>query len=149
MLTTAPTGLQLRWMIRRDMPEVLAIEEACFDWNAWTEDDFIRCLRQRNCIGMVVDKDERVVGFMIYELNRTKLTVLNMAVHPTFTRQGVGTAMVQKLVGKLSTQRRSMIDLDCWENNLSAHLFLKAMGFKATGVVQKEWGEAYRFEYRI
>ena len=40
----------IRWMIRRDMPEVLAIEAASFEF-PWLEDDFIRCLRQRNCIG--------------------------------------------------------------------------------------------------
>ena len=28
----------------------------------WSEEDFIRCLRQRNCIGMVAEHDEQVVG---------------------------------------------------------------------------------------
>ena len=53
-------------MIRRDMPEVLAIEGESFEF-PWLEDDFIHCLRQRNCIGMVAEHEDRVVGFMIYE----------------------------------------------------------------------------------
>ena len=36
------------------MPEVLRTERASFEY-AWTEDDFLRCLRQRNCIGMVAE----------------------------------------------------------------------------------------------
>ena len=51
--------VHIRWMIRRDMPEVLDIENRSFEFS-WTEEDFIRCLRQRNCIGMVAEHDDRV-----------------------------------------------------------------------------------------
>ena len=71
--------VHIRWMIRRDMPEVLAIEGESFEF-PWLEDDFIRCLRQRNCIGMVAEHEDRVVGFMIYELHKTRIHVLNFAV---------------------------------------------------------------------
>ena len=43
---------QIRWLIRRDMPEVLGIENDSFEY-AWKEEDFLCCLRQRNCIGLV------------------------------------------------------------------------------------------------
>ncbi len=39
--------VQIRWMIRRDMDEVLNIEYEGFEF-PWSEDDFVRCLRQRN-----------------------------------------------------------------------------------------------------
>ena len=55
--------VHIRWMIRRDMPSVLAIEQECFEF-PWYEDDFVRCLRQRNCIGMVAELDDKVVGYM-------------------------------------------------------------------------------------
>src|SRR5204862_6467086 len=64
--------VHIRWMIRRDMPEVLHTEQQSFEF-AWTEEDFLRCLRQRNCIGMVAEHGEKVVGFMIYELHKAKL----------------------------------------------------------------------------
>src|SRR5215470_6285738 len=98
---TRQLPVHIRWMIRRDMPEVLAIESHSFEF-PWSEDDFIRCLRQRNCIGMVAERDERVVGFMIYELHRNRLHILNFAVHPDFRRHGVGHQMATKLIGKLS-----------------------------------------------
>ena len=40
-------GVQIRWLIRRDMTDVLQIEAGSFE-NAWTEEDFLCCLRQRN-----------------------------------------------------------------------------------------------------
>ena len=74
-----PLRVQIRWMIRRDMPEVLKAEREGFEF-PWSEEDFIRCLRQRNCIGMVAENADRVIGFMIYELHKTRLHLLNFAV---------------------------------------------------------------------
>ena len=88
--------VHIRWMIRRDMPEVLDIERASFEF-PWSEEDFIRCLRQRNCIGMVAEHGERVVGFMIYELHKTRLHILNFAVAADVRRRGVGRQMIDKL----------------------------------------------------
>ena len=61
--------VHIRWMIRRDMPDVLEIERQDFEF-PWIDEDFIRCLRQRNCIGMVAEHEDHVVGFMIYELHQ-------------------------------------------------------------------------------
>ena len=89
-------SVHIRWMIRRDMSDVLEIENSSFEF-PWFEEDFIRCLRQRNCIGMVAEYDEHVVGFMIYELHKTRLHILNFAVHPEFRRSHIGLQMVSKL----------------------------------------------------
>ena len=125
----------IRWMIRRDMPDVLEIEKSCFEF-PWAEEDFVRCLRQRNCIGMVSEFNEKVVGFMVYELHKNRLHVLNFAVHPEFQRQGVGHHMVDKLVSKLSHQRRNRIMLEVRETNLSAQLFFRDLGFRAISVLR-------------
>src|SRR3954470_5635962 len=113
--------VHIRWMIRRDMPEVLQIETQSFEF-AWTEEDFLRCLRQRNCIGMVAEHGEKVVGFMIYELHKAKLHILNFAVHPNFRRTAIGGQMISKLIGKLSSHRRTKITLAVRESNLNAQL---------------------------
>ncbi len=93
--------VHIRWMIRRDMPEVLAIENESFEF-PWCEDDFIRCLQQRNCIGMVAEHEDRVVGFMIYELHKTELQVLNLAVS--------GAVMPNLLENLIARRRRSRKD---------------------------------------
>src|SRR5262245_62277998 len=144
--------VHIRWMIRRDMPEVLQAEHDSFDYS-WTEDDFLRCLRQRNCIGMVAEHDDRVVGFMIYELHKAKLHVLNFAVAPAHRRLGIGTQMVMKLIGKLSSHRRTKITLAVRESNLAAQLFFRSQEFKAVKVLRgyyEDSGEdAFLMQYRI
>lgn len=144
-------SVHIRWMIRRDMPEVLDIESRSFEF-PWSEEDFIRCLRQRNCIGMVAEYDERVVGFMIYELHKNRLHILNFAVRPEFRRRGVAMAMVRKLIGKLSQQRRNRILLEIRETNLGAQLFFRDCGFRAISVLRDFYEDtiedAYLMQYR-
>lgn len=143
--------VHVRWMIRRDMTEVLGIESRSFEF-PWSEDDFIRCLRQRNCIGMVAEHDEHVAGFMIYELHRNRLHILNFAVAPEFRRNGIGQQMVEKLIGKLSSQRRNRILLQVRETNLDAQLFFRDLGFRAIAVLRDFYDDttedAYLMQYR-
>jgi len=144
--------VQIRWMIRRDMPEVLEIERQSFEF-AWTEEDFLCCLRQRNCIGMVAERQERIAGFMIYELLKSQLHVLNFAVAPWARRQGVGAQMIEKLVNKLSQQRRQEICLEVRETNLTAQLFFRSQGLQAQSVLRGHYEDteedAYVMRYQL
>ncbi len=145
-------NVHIRWMIRRDMPEVLSIEQSSFEF-PWSEEDFIRCLRQRNCIGMVAEFDERVVGFMIYELHKDQLHVLNFSVRPDVRRRGIGEQMVNKLIGKLSQQRRNRIVLEIRETNLAAQMFFKNLNFRAVSLLRDYYDDtvedAYVMQYRF
>ena len=139
--TLAP--LHIRWMIRRDMPEVLDIENQSYVGSfVWSQDDFISCLCQRNCIGMVAEFEEQVVGFMIYELHKTRLHVLNFAVHPAFRYRGVGRSMMDKLKNKVTTARRTEITLQVRETNLAGLQFFKASGFRAVSVLRDFYDDA-------
>jgi len=121
----------IRWMIRRDMPEVLQIETLCFDF-PWREEDFLRNLQQRNVIGMVAEAGyDKILAFMMYELHKNKLHLIDFAVHPDFRLKGIGTALIEKLKSKLSSYRRKTITIWVRESNLPMQLFLREMEFKA------------------
>lgn len=154
-MTAAPdpkTLVHIRWMIRRDLPEVLAIEKAGFD-RPRSEEEFLRVLRQRNCIGMVAESVETLVGFMVYELDKQRINVLNLAVHPAFRRMDVGSQMVAKLVGKLSRGRRTELEIPVRESNLNAQLFFRRCGFLAVGTVREHFADngedAYLMRYEL
>lgn len=146
-----PGQIHIRWTVRRDMPDVQRIEDSCFQF-PWSESDFIRCLRQRNVIAMCAEVNELIAGFMIYELHRNRLHVLNFAVSPDFRRRGVGKAMVEKLIGKLSPQRRCRIMLEVRETNIAAQLFFRSQGFKAVSLLRDFYEDtaedAYLMQYR-
>jgi len=141
-------NVHIRWMIRHDMPEVLDIENSSFEF-PWLDEDFLRYLRQRNCIGMVAEHDERVVGFMVYNLHKDHLHVLNFAVYPDVRRRGVGCQMVEKLIGKLSQQRRNRILLEVRETNIAAQLFFRDLGFVATTVLRGCYDDTTEDAYQM
>lgn len=145
--------VQIRWLIRRDMPEVLAIEKLCFDF-PWVDEDFMCCLRQRNCIGMVAtDSDNTISGFMVYELHKNRLHILNFAVHPEWRRSGVGRQMIDRLKDKIHQQRRREILTEVRETNLVAQQFFREMRFRAITVLRDHYEDtdedAYIMRFRL
>ena len=137
------------------MPEVLEIERASFEF-PWDEEEFLCCLRQINCTGMVAEEGRiggDVVGFMIYERYKGKLRVVNFAVHPKYRSQGHGRAMAERLIDKLSQQRRKEIVLEVRETNLPAQCFWRAMGFRYQCTLRNHYEDtvedAYVMAYRL
>jgi ribosomal-protein-alanine N-acetyltransferase len=102
---------------------------------------------------MVAEQGEKVVGFMIYELHKAKLHILNFAVHPQCRRVGVGAQMVAKLISKLSSHRRTRITLEVRETNLGAQLFFRSQAFRAVRVLRafyEDSGEdAFLMQYKL
>src|SRR5207248_7607413 len=90
--------------------------------------------------------------FMVYELHKHRLHILNFAVHEQFRRRGVGAQMTKKLISKLSHDRRSRIMLEIRETNLAAQLFFRSVGFRAVSVLRKFYEDtpedAYLMQYR-
>lgn len=151
MINTATMlRVHIRWMIRRDMPEVLEIEKSSYA-PPYTEEQFLTVLRNRNCIGMVAEVGEKVVGYVLYELHKNRLTIIKMAVHPGYRRQAVGFQMIEKLVKKLASHRRTRIIIDVGERNMGALLFLKKMGFKAIRVLWNHFNDqdAYKMVFAL
>ncbi len=148
--------LHIRWMIRRDMPEVLTIEADSFAF-PWSEKDFFAELKQRNSVGWVTvhddDDDHPVLGYMVYRLHKYYIEVVSFAVHPAWRRRGIGTAMADKLAGKLSKGRRRRLLAQVRDDNLPAQQFWRAMGYRATkilrGVCPEDDADGYLFEYQL
>lgn len=144
--------VHVRWAIQDDFDAVMAIERQSFEF-PWSEADMMRCLRNQSVVAMVAEVDEVVVGYIIYELNKTYYWLMNIAVHPDWRHLSIGSQLLTKLKGKLSFQRRSTIRCLIREKNLAAHLWLAANGFKATGISRSQFvdtdEDALRFTYRI
>lgn len=152
MRKTAGITSYIRTMRRRDLPEVLAIEEKSFEF-PWLEKDFLFCLQRPACVNMVCEHDGRVVGFVVYELAKTRIDLVSMAVTADCRRRGVGSQMIAMLKGKLSQQRRTSIDLEVRETNLPAQLFFRSIGFRATTILRDHYDDtpedAFLMCYRL
>lgn len=144
--------IEINWLIRSEMPGILVIENESFEF-PWSEEDFDKCLVQRNNIGMVARLDGELAGFMIYELMKDRLSLSNFAVGKEHRRKGVGTAMVEKLISKLSPERRKHIDVFLRESNLPAQMFFKKNGFfweeTLKGTCEETDEDCYRMTFKL
>lgn len=140
--------IHVRWMCGRDAAPSIAVDDS---FDAWTEDDLRQCLRKRDRIGMVGEIDDKVVSFMAYRLLENRIKVLRFAVYYDWRRQGCGSAMIEKLKQKLSSQKRSEIIIPIRESNLQGQLFLKYHQFRARKIKRsyyEDTGEdAYLFVF--
>lgn len=147
-----PLPLHIRWMIGRDRPEVLAIENEAFPF-PWSDDDFTVALRQRSVIGLTAEYRDEVVGYALYELFRHRLELLSLAVKACCRRRKVGEALLAKLASKLSPQRRTRIVANVRESNLAAQLWLAACDYRAVsvlrGLYQDTDEDAFVFVHRV
>jgi ribosomal-protein-alanine N-acetyltransferase len=123
----------VRWLISSDIPAVLEIERGSFA-RPWTEDELKRVLAHNNCLGIVAQAGEKVVGFVIYEISRSKFQLLNVAVHPRHRRKGYGTAMLARIAARLEMGPQESVVGEVRESNLPAQLFLRHSGFRAVEI---------------
>ena len=141
----------LRWMIPSDLDCVMAIEKDVFDY-PWSREEFRIALRQGNCASMVAERNGEVVGYMVYELYRDRIELINFAVRPRSQRLGVGAALIERLKSKLDPQKRSKIVCELRERNLDGQLFFRQAGFICVSILHgwyavEEESVAYRMEF--
>ncbi len=140
--------LHIRWFIKRDLPEALAIEGDLS--HPWSEADFYKALTARNIYGFVTESGP-VHGYFLYEIHKNRLNILNMAVRLSMRRQGLGSAMIAKMKRKLQDGKREILTAEVRETNLEAQQFLRSQGFLATRVLRDYYSgneDGYRFELR-
>lgn len=123
-------GFAIRWIISRDLPRVVEIEEWSFS-EPWREDEFRHQLRRGTCVGLVATLDNVVIGFVIYDLIKSSIDIINMAVDPMFRRRGCGRALIDRLVSKLMPQRRRRLTVTVRERNISAAMFFRGCGMRS------------------
>jgi [ribosomal protein S18]-alanine N-acetyltransferase len=137
----------IRWAITRDLDAILRIENER-EGKTWSEQDFVWLLRVRNVIGSVFEIQNNVMGFMIFEFRKDNLRILRLAVAKEFRRRGIGRQLMDKLFRRLFISRRRFISIKVGDDNLGAHKFLAAVGFRAVKVLRRPDTDVYRFLYK-
>lgn len=137
-----------RWMIRRDLDDVVWIEERSYE-QPWSKDHFLHCLRTRNVIGMVQESGGQITGYAVYEFNRREIDVLSFAIHPHFRRRGNGRVLLWQLKKKLNDKRR-FLHATLSERNVTGQLFLRSCGFRVIETIDQLFDQvtdAYVFRF--
>jgi len=161
----ATAKLTLRWMIQRDLPQVLRIERQAPALQ-WCQQDFLAVFQSGDTAGWVAEVGDQVVGYLIYKaitqpepaepealdslgfagqaggrpvLKPLRISLLNLAIAPEWRRHGIGRALLAKLNQKLR-QSEDYIQATVPESNLPFQLLLRDAGYKAVSILRGYFG---------
>lgn len=125
-------GLQIRWCIARDYKQVLDIDD-CGYAEPLSRKELLACMKDNSVIGVVAeDESGDVVGYCIYQLLSAEVRIIRMAVKPRERRNGIATAMIDRLKAKVLTARRSTLSAEVDGHQIFAQHLLSRCGFEAS-----------------
>jgi len=153
--------VQIDWITEQDLAQVTLIANAAYDLQRAPQDFFTLLKQERTVAVKLTGVDRRsipglvgreLMGYMIFRIQATRYELLELAVDRPFFLIGVGTALVEHLMGKVSpVSRKREIVADVHHGSLPAQCLLRKCGWKAFNIKKNHWGEgedAYAFRYR-
>lgn len=118
----------VRWpKIQREAPELQLIEQSSFT-RPWKGQDFIDHMNTKNCLGLVAETSDRIVGYAMYEQYDDRIHLVNLAVNPADRRQGIGKSLFKKLKSKLSLDIRTYLTAAVKEPTAQSEPFFRSQG---------------------
>lgn len=102
----------IRLSKRDDLPQLLEIEHLGCYGPPWTSREFGEYYRSRKRKLYVWENDTGICGFICFErVNRYRdIDIINLAVHPSCWRKGIGTALLVYAIGKSGPRVEVCVD---------------------------------------
>ena len=132
--------VRLRRMMRKDLPEVIAIEHQSFS-NPWPDTTFEGEIQNIGLSYPVVAVDEaegNIIGYVIFWIIRDEVQINNVAVHPDYRRRRIAENMFRDILAVLEQNGILFVTLEVRAGNAAALTLYEKLGFKKIG---------YRKEY--
>jgi ribosomal-protein-alanine N-acetyltransferase len=146
--STGPLALDV--LAPRHLSQVAEIERAGPD-PPRSLDDLKTLLRGRHTMGKVLRAGPTgpLAAFAIITLLPRAFVLEALGVHPAWRRRGIGRRVLQQVLQEQATKGRARAVAAVRERNLPAHLFLRACGFRAIGLLRQFFitEDGYHFLY--
>jgi len=116
------------------LPAVQALEEECFA-HPWSLDSLEEAYNNPAAHFLVAKDDNgTVVGYMSAYLVRDEAFVNNVAVTASCRRQGIGSALVERMLELVQSNGASFLSLEVRMSNTPAYELYKSFDFEVEGV---------------
>lgn len=132
-LRTALNGVNVAPMAERHLPEVEAIEQACFSM-PWSLDAFREELQNPAAVYVVAEQLGQVIGYGGMRGAAGEFYIDNIAVSPGHRRLGAGRAIVSRLIETARSAGGLFISLEVRPSNAPAIALYEQLGFKKAGL---------------
>ena len=123
----------IRAMTAADVPQVAAMERACFS-DPWPEQVLARELENELSLWLVAAEGETVLGYVGSQTVLGEADMMNLAVGAEHRRQGIAAALVRALCAALRTEKGAeVLTLEVRDSNEAAIRLYTALGFAEIG----------------
>jgi len=101
----------------------------------WCEEDFEGHIKAPESVALVVESDTEILGYLVFGLDDEWIRVFSCVVADGYRRHGIGSAMVNRLIGTSAAQRRKGIAAHVPERNVAAQLLFRSCGLRAVAIL--------------
>jgi [ribosomal protein S18]-alanine N-acetyltransferase len=127
--STGNPDVKLRPVEKRDIPALLAIEEACFE-DFWRYDAFsFEDIAATHPYFVVAELNSKVVGYQFNALEDEFGYLVRIAVHPSVNGQGIGVRLMSEAITFFQQAHILRIMLNTQDDNVRAHRLYEWFGF--------------------
>ena len=121
--------VKLRPVEARDIPALLAIEEACFE-DFWRYDAISFAeIAATHPYFVVAELDDKVIGYQFNALDSEYGYLVRIAVHPSRSGQGIGARLMAEAIRFFKQAKVLRIMLNTQDDNTHAHRLYEWFGF--------------------
>ena len=134
-----PRGKHMRitGMSSLSIPAEAALEQECFS-HPWSEESLTDSFNNPASYFFVAkDDDGNVIGYVGAYMVRDEAFLNNVAVTKSARRQGVGRALMEKMIETVSAEGASFLSLEVRFSNQAAADLYRSLGFEPEGVRKK------------
>jgi ribosomal-protein-alanine N-acetyltransferase len=117
-------------MNENDLAEVYEIEKASFI-DPWSFESFKEELHRKDSKNLVAKIDNKIVGYIIFWLVSDEIHILNIAVHPLYKNQKIGSRLLQYCLEFAKQNNFKYCTLEVRESNLLAQKLYEKFDFKS------------------
>lgn len=129
--------MKIREMTINDITQVLEIESLCFPV-PWSKEAFeMEIEKNKFARYMVLELDNRVIGYGGMWMIIDECHITNIALHPDYRGRGYGNKMVEALINKAFEEGISRMTLEVRKSNLVAQRLYEKYGFISRGIRPK------------
>jgi len=130
-------SVSIRRVRRTDMPCIYEIEQLSFKQPYSSA--YINSLAHVALkTFLVAEKDGKIAGYVVAIVQGLGLGhIISIAVHPEYRRQGIGVALILRLIEILKEQGASVIRLEVRKSNIVAQKTYAKLGFRILHAIKK------------
>jgi ribosomal-protein-alanine N-acetyltransferase len=136
---------------KADLAAISAIETACFPEDAFTEEMLDEWLKARNSRCRVAMENGKMIGFVIYEVQRHSLYIGDVAVVPESRGKGLGRRLTELVLRAARRLDKAKVHLHVRPSNKGAVACYEHAGFAITRIVPHYFGneDAYMMVHKL